>query len=237
MKMKRKKIVPAILCALALSVSLAGPCSLIPGSGHIAPATVQAAAKKNGLKKEKGYYRYYTNGKKLKSCWKVIKGKKYYFKKNGNAAVLSCKIGGTYYVFNEKGQLMQPSLKKIVKIKNKKYYVDSKGRAVKGWSKNKKNYFYETGEMVTGIDAFKEKFYCFSASGTYDKAKTDKLRRAARYTKPLAPVLEIIGKPLKVSYSDSSCFGDGQDGELKYKNFTVFTFKPREGEEIFMGVE
>lgn len=38
--------------------------------------------------------------------WKTIKGKLYYFKKNGAVAIGSYKIDGKDYVFSRKGQLL-----------------------------------------------------------------------------------------------------------------------------------
>ena len=227
MKKKKRKTLFAVLCVLALSAVLSVPFSSLPGTGSAAAATVHAA-RGDGMRRQNGCCRYYMNGKMLKNCWREIGGKKYYFKKNGNAATLSCKVRGRYYVFNKKGQLMQPPSTKVVKIGKKKYQVNSKGMAVKGWSRNKKNYFYDTGEMVTGIEAFKEKFYCFKANGTYDKKKTAALRKAAKREQPFAPVKKIIGNPKKADYV-AGCFKlngmDGKDGILKYKNFTVYTFK------------
>lgn len=237
MRKSKKKILITTLCAFVLSASLSVPLSPVLGDSNSRSAvSAEAAGRKNGLKKENGHYCYYANGRKCKKGWKTINGKRYYFKKDGNAAVLSCKINGTYYVFNQKGQLVRPSSKKIVKIGNKKYYVNPKGMAVKGWSKNKKNYFYNTGQMVTGIEVFGEQFYCFSSTGVYNKTKTANLRKVAKYRKKLAPVQKIIGKPRKSTYG-RSCFGDGKDGILTYKNFTVYTFKPTNGDEIFMGAE
>lgn len=239
MKKKGMRVLFTVLCILTLSACLAVPCSPILGNSKSTAAASVSAAGKNGLKKEKGYYYYYENGKKLKNSWQTIKGKKYYFKKNGAAATLSCKIKGKYYVFNQKGQLMQPKSTKIVKIGKKKYRVSPKGLAVKGWTKNRKNYFFKTGEMAAGIVVNEGKLYCFSSAGTYNKAKTKKLQKAAQYEKKLAPVQKILGKPKKVKYYGASCYGDGtgKDGVLIYKNFKVSFFKPRYGEMLYMGVE
>lgn len=44
-----------------------------------AATTTTTAKKKTGLYKEAGRYYYYVNGKKIKTQWKTINGKRYYF--------------------------------------------------------------------------------------------------------------------------------------------------------------
>ncbi len=48
--------------------------------------------------------------------------------------------------------------------------------------------------------------------------------------KPLSALTEQIGEPASVSYS-SSCLGDGEDGELYYDGFTVYTYRDTDGSE------
>ena len=51
----------------------------------------------------------------------------------------------------------------------------------------------------------------------------------------VSELIEAIGEPLDRAYV-SSCLGSGEDGELYYDGFTVYTY--REGDsEIVMGVE
>lgn len=194
----------------------------------------------NGLTEVDGVYYYYENGDMVTSRWITAGGYKYYFKKNGSAAVLKCKIGGKYYVFNEKGQLMQPPSKKIVSIKagsgTKKYYVNPDGTARSGWTDDRKYYFYEDGEMAAGIILINRKFCCFKADGKYNAARTAKVRKAAKYEKPFTSLKKLIGAPKKSKYY-ASCYGRGKDGVLSYDNFTVYTYKPDKGKEIFMSVE
>lgn len=199
------------------------------------------AAKKNGLEKENGCYRYYQNGKLIKKSWKTINGRKYYFQKNGNAAVGSCKINKKYYIFNTKGQMYQPSKTKVVSVNGIKYRVNSKGRAVSGWDSKKKYYYQENGRMAAGIITIKSgyncKFYCFNKNGKYNAAKTKKLQKAAQYEKNMKDVYALIGKPKK-SYYDVGCYSpNGKDGVLTYDNFIVHTFRYNNGKEIFMAVE
>lgn len=249
--MKRKKRLIGFFCLL-LAVSVVAPS--IPKPGNV--TTVQAAKKKkNGLKKEKGYYRYYRKGKLQKKKWMTIKRKKYYFKKDGNAAVGSCKIGKKYYIFNAKGQLATTSSnkKKIITVNGIKYQVKGKGFAAQGWSKDKIYYFGANGKMLTGIRVFIKKnpdgsdgdevFYCFGRNGKYDKAKTKQLRKAAVYEKDMTDLYRLIGKPRKSVYTGGSCFAveglktGGKDGELTYKNFTVYTYKDPDGKEVYVGAE
>ncbi|MDO5391440.1 MAG: transglutaminase domain-containing protein [Eubacteriales bacterium] len=105
---------------------------------------------KDGLVKEEGYYRYYKKGKLLKSQWKDVDGKRYYFKSDGNGATYSCKIDGQYYVFNERARLVRPVSNKVVAVGDKKYLADSKGRPKTGWNvvKDKLYYVDKTGECV-----------------------------------------------------------------------------------------
>ena len=44
-------------------------------------------------------------------------------------------------------------------------------------------------------------------------------------------LISDIGAPLSTSYS-SSCLGDGEDGELKYNGFTVYTYKEGNNENV-----
>lgn len=234
--MRKKRKLIGMFCLFLAAFMIV---SSIPAAGNV--STVQAAqskkAKKNGLVKEKGNYRYYKKGKLVKKCWKIVKGKKYYFKKDGNAAVGSLKISGKYYIFNAKGQLVTTSKKKIVTVKGVKYQVKAKGLAAKGWSKDKKYYFGKEGKMFTGIRVIGEKFYSFGKNGKYDKAKTKKLRKVSVYEKSnMKDLYKLIGKPKKSEYN-SGCYGPGKDGTLTYKNFIVYTYKDLNGKEIFMGVE
>ena len=48
--------------------------------------------------------------------------------------------------------------------------------------------------------------------------------------KPITALTEQIGQPARVSYA-SSCLGDGEDGELYYEGFTVYTYRDTDGTE------
>ena len=194
----------------------------------------------NGLVKEDGAYHYYENGQMVTNQWVTTDDATYYLKKNGNAAVLKYKINGKYYVFNEEGQLMQPSSKKVISIDTddgtKKYYVNPDGTTRSGWAESRQYYFYKDGEMATGIMLVNGKFYCFKSNGKYNANKTSKIQKAAKYEKPFANLKKLIGNPNKTKYY-ASCYGSGKDGVLSYDGFTVYTYKPTKGKEIFMNVE
>lgn len=49
--------------------------------------------------------------------------------------------------------------------------------------------------------------------------------------KSASSLISDIGAPLSTSYS-SSCLGDGEDGELKYNGFTVYTYKEGNNENV-----
>lgn len=237
MRYFRRKLLYGSMCALLMAGCLFIPARAAESSGGEASVETPGEPEvQQELKKENGVYHCYEDGKLVKKAWRVIDGKKYYFKTNGAAATLSYKIGGKYYVFNTNGQLFQPSGKKVVTVGNVKYQVGANGLAVKGWSADKKYYFDETGKRLTGIRVIKEKFYAFSSAGKYDKTKTKKLQKAAKYEKDITALQKLIGKPQKKKYY-ASCYGNGKDGIWTYKNFKVYTFRAKNGKEIFMGVE
>lgn len=99
---------------------------------QIQPVTV----KKSGFIKEGTKYFFYDKkGNKLKSKWKTIQKRRYYFKADGTAAVGGTKIGKYTYVFDLQGRLLKPSKSKIVQVGKQLYYVNKKGQAIKGFFK------------------------------------------------------------------------------------------------------
>jgi len=238
-----KKMFGILFCAAVTVCGLQSDLVSVSGALQDDMALMQQAndAETEGLVREDGRYRYYENDKPVTDSWITTEEGTFYFDEDGMASVCSCRIGGTYYVFDEEGRLLQPSGAKIVKIEAddgtlRRFYVDEDGKAVSGWSDDKKYYFDKTGEMVTGIVVLKEKFYCFQAGGKYNKAKTQKIRKTAKYEKPFSNLKKYIGSPKKARYY-ASCYGKGRDGILTYENFIVYTFKPDSGIEIFMGAE
>lgn len=239
----KKRILCAAVCTAILGTGLQLNLLSVSGAAeHLSMRAQEAEDKeKDGLAEEGGAYRYYEDGQLVTDSWITAEGDTYYFDEDGRASVLKCKIDGSYYVFGQDGRLFQPSAKKVVKVETedgevKRYYVDTDGKALSGWSKDKNYYFDQTGEMATGVTVLKEKFYFFNASGKYNKDKTQKIRKAAKYEKPFSDLQKYIGKPKKAKYY-ASCYGKGKDGILTYDGFKVYTFKPDSGAEIFMGAE
>lgn len=239
----RKRILCAAVCTAVLGTGL--QMSSIPVFGAVDYFSILSqrieGAEKDGLLEEDGHYYYYEDGQPVTARWVTVEDYTYYFGKDGMASVLKCKIDGDYYVFDQEGRLFEPSDRKVVKVETedggvKRYYIDTDGKALSGWSKDQTYYFDKTGEMVTGVTVLKEKFYCFNASGRYNKEKTQKIRKAAKYEKPFTNLSKYIGKPKKAKYY-ASCYGRGKDGILTYDGFKVYTFKPDSGVEIFMGAE
>ena len=58
----------------------------------------------------------------------------------------------------------------------------------------------------------------------YDKAK-------AFEKHPLQELIDVFGEPLSSAYAPS-CLGSGQDGELSYDGFVVYTYRDESGENI-----
>lgn len=48
-------------------------------------------------------------------------------------------------------------------------------------------------------------------------------------------LIEAIGEPVSSNYV-SSCIGDGEDGQLEYEGFTVYTYRDTDGKEAVQDV-
>lgn len=204
---KWKKILAVMLCLLFVQA---------PAISLTAPVTVEAAAVKSGLKKEKGKYYFYVKGVKVKNTWRTIKVKsngktvsyRYYFGKDG-AAYMGKKVNGVNV----------PIVRKV----NGNYYA-----------------FGTTGRMVKGIYVINDKFWSFhTKTGVYDPGMSKQLRKASGYEKNAATLkmllTKLFGKPSKTETLDS-CYGDGKDMLYYYPNFMVNTFKNTKGREIVLGI-
>ena len=202
----------------------------------------EKASSEKGLVKEGASYVYYQNGKKLKGQWKTVKGSRYYFQKSGAAAAGPAKVSGKWYVFSASGKLQKGSKERTVKVSGDTYRVTKSGRAKAGWASGKKALYLENGRRATGLSCYKGKLYWFSAKGTYDKAKTVKVRAAAQEEADAAGLLELIGEPEKKRTS-SSChpltmvYGGGKDVVYTYKNVTLSFFKAPDGSMFYLGCE
>lgn len=201
-----------------------------------------ATSSKSGLVKEGSSYVYYQNGKKLKAQWKTVKGSRYYFQKSGAAATGPAKVAGKWYVFSAKGKLLKGSKERVVKVSGDRYRVAASGRAKAGWASSGQRLYLECGREATGLSCYKGKLYWFSAKGVYDKAKTTKVRAAAREEADASALLTLIGEPDKVRTS-SSChplvmvYGGGKDVVYTYRNATLSFFKAPDGAMLYLGCE
>lgn len=201
---KWKKLLLFVLCLMLVQV---------PVMTVSSTKTVQAATVKKGLKKEKGKYYYYKNGKKVKNKWVTVKTKengktvsnRYYFGKNG-AAYVAAKGSGTYNVT-------------VKKISKKQYGFDTRGRMAKG--------IYVNGGNM--------KFYVFNKKGVYDAKQSSALRKAAKYGADAATLRKLLGKPLKEATTDTCYEGVDVDVILTYKYFTVSLGRYADGREIVYG--
>ncbi len=196
---------------LAVSLCLEAPVAVLAADSMPKVETKAVKTKKKqGLKKEKGKYYYYHKGKKLKNKWKVIRvnGKacRFYFGKTG-AAYAGKKVDGKE----------APLLKRI---KGAYYAFDSKGR------------------MLKGVQVIQRKFYVFSSkTGKLNRSASNQLRKASKYNgdyDKLKKQLSVFGKkPVKTEWYGFSCQGDGEDGTIYYKGFTLAVYKDTSG-KIFI---
>ncbi len=97
----------------------------------VTAAASTAAAAKKGWKKENGKKYYVNAAGKHKTGWFSYKGKKYYLdpKADGAAAAGLKKIGGKYYCFNKKGEMLTD--RRAYPVGKSHYVIDSKGVARK----------------------------------------------------------------------------------------------------------
>lgn len=127
------------------------------------------------------------------------------------------KVKKAYYIFNEAG-VLQTGKKRLVTVKKKQYYAAKNGKA------------------LSGIYYIKNKFYAFNKNGACNQKKTKKLKAAAKYNKNFKKLKKLLGKPKKTKYESYSCYGPGNDGYIKYANFTVYVYKYK-GKVLYMGAE
>lgn len=204
---KWKKLLIFVLCLMLMQV---------PVTTVSSPENVQAATVKKGLKKERGKYYFYVNGKKVKNTWKTVKVKekgkivsyRYYFGKNC-AAYSAVKAMGSYNNVVVKS------------IKGKKYGFNARGRMAKG--------VYVNGSNM--------RFYAFTKKGIYDPKKNSALRKASKEGADARTLRNLLGKPLKEQITDS-CYTDPRvvnDVILTYPNMTVTLGRYADGREIVYG--
>lgn len=126
--------------------------------------------KVSGLKKIKGkMYFFEKNGVRFQKGWKTVKGKKYYFsKKNGAAYTGFRKVDGKGCLFAKNGKRYGSGL---ITYDGKVYWI--KGGSVQyGWKNLKGNRYYFSkadGAAVTGWQTVDEKEYYFNNKGAMQK--------------------------------------------------------------------
>ena len=117
------------------------------------------------VKTGKGY-RYTKNSagtKYYKSQWVKIKGKYYYFDKNGYRKTGWLTYNGKKYYMDQSG-VRATGFKTI---KKKKFYFNKKGVMITGWLKYKNNYYYlnSDGIVQTGLQSLGQYIYYFEGNG------------------------------------------------------------------------
>ncbi len=238
MERRFRRVLPLVLAWAA-----AGVLFFMAGS-------VQAAAKKE-LKKENGAYHFYIDGEMQKDTWITYKGRRYYFKSNGDAAIGSFAVKKVYYIFDGKGRLITPEKKTVVTIKKVKYQVKKGGKAAPGWDADKKWYFTKSGRQLTKgwtadgkyyMDKKGEKtvgiavimtnngvfdegmFYYFNKTGKLNASRTKQLQMVSVYEIEMTGLYKLIGKPLKAKYYGNACYA-GPKGDEPGGMDGILTYK------------
>lgn len=205
-----------------------------------ASSATATKGKTTGLKKEKGAYYYYKNGKMQKSKWIEVGSSRYYFRSNGKAAVAPTRIKGVWYVFAKNGKL-QKGKAGVIKVDGASYRVKKDGSARKGW--DGKKLYLDNGRMATGVVLYEDKLYAFSGKGVVNDSLSKKLRSAAKVdkdAKQLLALLNKVEKPQKIR-SEESCYNlngmTGKDVMYVYATCTLSFFKGSDGVTYYVGAE
>lgn len=111
-----------------------------------------------------------------------------------------------------------------------------KATAIVRYNTKERKLYYNNGDAVTGIAVYLNQFYVFDHSGRYKAKQTNKLRKAAVYFGDIGKVRKILGKPKRTQYT-ASCIADGDDGIWQYRDFTITTFRNRNGSEVFVSAK
>ncbi|MCF0132578.1 MAG: hypothetical protein HUJ72_01800 [Blautia sp.] len=177
-----------VIAAILFPVSIT--CITLPISAYAAE-TKAAGSKKGLVLGSNGRYQYYlNNGEMLKSSWKVVNGKTYWFTRYGNSAKLGLwKVKGSYYLFDEDSALIKPAKDTIKTVKKKKYFVSAKGTVVTGWITYKNKLYYapendpalKTSGSHQGISFNKDGS---AKPGTYTNARLKASGIVSSITKP-----------------------------------------------------
>ncbi len=78
--------------------------------------------------------------------------------------------------------------------------------------------------------------YVSTPDDAHEMTATEKLEAAKGLIgEDIGALYEAIGEPQDASYA-SSCIGDGEDGELYYDGFNVYTYRDTDGTETVSDV-
>ena len=130
---------------IALSMLLMGPAVSTQAAMADITAEDQAAiaaasaAQTTGIVTIGGNIYCFEGGALVTSSWRDSGGARYYFTADGRAAVGSCKVDGTFYIFKANGTLATGSKKHTEKVDGETYVASKGGKAVKGKVTVKKN--------------------------------------------------------------------------------------------------
>ncbi len=158
-----------LLIAAMLVVQMYEPITVCEVQAATEITAKKTTAKKNGFYKETPKkYCYYKNGKKIKNQWKTIKGKKYYFGKDGYAYRGRCLVNGVRYMFRSDGTLYTRKNSGLITIGKARYYLYKNGKLRTGW--------FQSG----GYTYYADKKGVIARNTTYDGIKFDKQGRAKK---------------------------------------------------------
>ncbi len=160
--------------------------SYVDYSKLIIPRTTALKPEDTGWKTDGTHYWYVQeNGQILKTAFKTIDGKRYFFDANGYRVTGWAAIGGNRYFFNNKGVMKTGWLEKggktyyldkttgvmktgWITLDDGKYYMKSNGVMKTGWLQIGKKYYYldkGSGAMMTGWLKIRKKQYYLNKNG------------------------------------------------------------------------
>lgn len=167
---------------------------------------------KSVLKKVNGKYYYYDkNGKPLKNKWKTIDGVRYYFKADGSAQTYSARIDGKLYLFNTKGKLANGTASRLVRVGEKRYYVDRNGCPYTGWLIIGGSLYYADSKGVLKTNSTSSEGIVFSSSGKAVSNTASRLKIALMQT-----VASITNSSMSQGQKLQACWSYVVGGHFSY---------------------
>lgn len=134
------------------------------------------------VKKGKSYYWKDVNGRIRKKAGVLDIGKnRYYLNKNGSRVTSAFKkIKGKYYYFQKNGRMLKPAKKGFRTISKKKYYFYTDGHVAAGRVKIGKSYYYfnSKGRLQKNVNAVKvgKTYYNVNSKGIMVKISSKKAK-------------------------------------------------------------